>query len=198
MDDFESTNEDERRLAAQLGEHLESASQVGGSLAELASPNALLENSEHFELSADARRRGRAEVDDWINQPSRPETKKGRVRYQWFYWLSVPAIAVAALTIGYSFTSPSLTEQRAETAAASANSAARNVERSFIKPEVGFKKLSPRFHAGETPRALLRAQAAVLTERKPGKAQQEARDEFDRQMRAYRGQLIASLEVAGR
>lgn len=199
-DDFDHISEEERRLAAEFARHLEGGDRSEGavtptgSLDDLTSPIALLKNVDRFELRTDALRRGRAELEEWAKEGNRAESPKARVLRRWFYWLPVTAIAVAAMALG-------LRREGTESANHTTTATNLTLERAARhegESEPGFEKLSPRFHAGQTPQALLRAQAAVLTEREPGRAQEEARDEFDRQMRAYRGQLIASLEVKGR
>lgn len=197
MDDFDNISEEEQKLAAELARHLDRPVDPGGapahtdSFAELASQVVLLENRERFELSAEARRRGRAEVDAWAKKPNRTTTPRTSAQRRWFYWLTVPAVVVAALALG-------IRREATEHPSAAPTASTPTLKQSETEAEADFEKLAPRFHAGETPRALLQAQAAVLAQRAPGREKDEARDEFDRHMRAYRGQLIASLEVGGR
>ena len=64
--------------------------------------------------------------------------------------------------------------------------------------EDGFEPLPPRYHLGQTPSSLLKAQAEVLKSRDIGSERTQARAALEREMRLYRGTLIASLELGGR
>jgi hypothetical protein len=213
MDDFDDISEEEQRLAAELKELLEGSRHDSDDLVELEPQLALLKNFDHFELSASALNRGRADVEKQalVSRATGGATAKARRR--WFYFLPASAVAAAALAMG--LLSRSTTDRVDPVATYATDSelphapspvspskrsplAKNSANRSAADDEADFAKLAPRYHAGETPRALLHAQAAVLARREPGKAKQDARQEFERQMRAYRGQLIASIELGGR
>lgn len=183
MTDFDDVTDEELRLAAELATQLEGNGPLHDLPEDLRSPISLLTNIDSFELSPEAHLRGRAEIEKRVaadaKGPSLPSVGPAWPKWRLLYWLPLPTAAVLVLvflTFGPS--------ERHETS----------------KPasEAGFSPLPPRYHVGETPSALLSAQAAVLAERTPGQQREKARAEFERQMRAYRGQLIASLEVGGR
>lgn len=211
MDELDDISEEERALAAQLASFSEGDASSDAPLTELEQPLALLKNFDRFELSETARGRGRDEVERWAKSPRGAERKKASGLHRWFYWLPMPAVAAAAVFV---FLSRGTSRNDDDIPQAAVLSEARQAE-GVDKPsaisensslvagdrtdsEADFKKLSPRYHVGETPAALLRAQATVLAERAPGLEREAARDEFERQMRAYRGQLIASIETGGR
>lgn len=210
MDELDDISEEERSLAAKLAEQLDGEEVSEGSIAELEGSLALLQNFKKFELSEEAQSRGRSEVEKWAKARRSEGARTTDGLRRWWFWLPMPAVAAAALLVFLNH-SPDQSEHTLATQDArltapgqadrlekpSARSA--KISRSeALSDEAHFEKLSPRYHAGETPPALLRAQASVLAEREPGIAQEAARAEFDRQMRAYRGQLIASLELGGR
>lgn len=200
MDEVDDVSEEERVLAEKLAAHLDGELVPDASFEELAAPLALLLNFEHFSMNEEARARGRSEVDNRAKAPAanpRPEkSEKTARKWRFLYWVPVPS--VAALILALELTGgPG--EEALETKTPPPGVAATGQPHPDPeKDEAGFEPALPRYHIGETPRALLSAQAAVLAQREPGQAKEEARHEFERQMRAYRGQLIASLEVGGR
>lgn len=211
MDEFDDISEEERVLAAKLALRLEGEELSDESLGELEGSLALLQNFKKFELDDEVQQRGHSEVEQWAKE-QRSEERQKTDWLRWLYWLPMPAVAAAALFVFLNRSTNqmehSVATQDAPLAApwqtdGAERAAARSAEIRQSKAEApsdesSFEKLSPRYHAGEVPPELLRAQASVLAKREPGNAQEAARAEFDRQMRAYRGQLIASLETAGR
>lgn len=217
MDDFDDVTDEERRLAAALVELLEEKSERHDLPEALTAPLSLLTNIKRFELDPGALTRGRAEIHNRVEKPENGRDQKSATaalpKWRLLYWLPLPA--VAALVLVFSTLRPPEKQgaetyeagrmseaKRANTPGTTNNSRGASLEMraasSADHDEAGFSPLPSRYHVGETPRALLSAQAAVLAARDPGQEKEKARDEFERQMRAYRGQLIASLEVGGR
>ncbi len=187
MDEIGDLTEEELELAAEFAELLESSDEDAESIAlrSLKDAAVLLQQSERWELNSSSQRRGREEVEKWAATP--PPSKQTHVtRSRWVWWLPLPALA---MLVGVIQISPK---------AKMGEPAVPQVRAPATDGEDGFERVEPRFHAGEISPALLSAQAAVLSQRTPGAAREEARRTYEREMRAYRGELIASLEVGGR
>lgn len=220
MDEFDDPTEEEEKLAAEFArDHDSNLEDEPWQLRSLRETVTLLENSERWELDSAARQRGLEEIQKWTATSPTQERKTDRRKVRWLFWLPLPSLAVLALALWlapdsrnsafFDSTAPQRSElaevslreapeQHAAKELAEAPASAPGADAAPRDTEEGFEKVPPRYHAGQISPRLLKAQAAVLSERAPGKAKDEAKQAFEREMRAYRGQLIASLEVGGR
>lgn len=195
MDELNDITDEERALANELARELASPSrstasdphEKSGELASLRAHATLLRASPSWEPSAEVLARVRTDLQSrTVKRPTRTWA-----RLRWYFWLPLPA----ALAFFFSVSNKSLepvdpNEPARASAPASAEWKASDDEE--------FKPLPPRYHLGQTPASLLKAQAKVLQHREVGAERNEARASLEREMRRYRGTLLAGLELGGR
>jgi hypothetical protein len=194
MDELDDITDEERALAEALAEQLSPSASFKDEMAThrqelgvLQDHAALLQLSEKWEARPAALVRGRADV---LAHTKERATRQAR-RSRWLFWMPVPV----ALALLFTFTRGGM-ESPLHVAHQRASSPAPTEMKS--SEEDGFEPLPPRYHVGQTPASLLRAQAEVLKQREIGADRNQARAALEREMRQYRGTLIASLEFGGR